>query len=146
MVTHSNENSLDDFTLKFTLGAENCWELEEEKKYCNGPLSPGEKYGMMIRVFTDSGFRDTKPVFIEIDTGPMKLLSKKEIIYGSITGAVTVVLIISALIGYVCVRKSKKKITMKEKEAAEADENLLSFTSYCVIDKNPQPRKSYDDL
>ena len=28
-------------------------------------------------------------------------------------------------------------------EAAEADENLLSFTSYCVIDRNPKP-KIYD--
>jgi hypothetical protein len=133
---------MNDYSIKFTIGGEICSNLAEEKKYCNGPLAAYTKYGIMARIFTENGFRDTKPVYVQIDVSPMELISPKTIVYGAVSSLIFVSLIILLC----CIWNGKKKEKkIKEKEAAEADENLLSFTSYCVIDKNPLPRKSYDD-
>lgn len=134
---------MDDYSIKFTLGDENCLNSRVEKKYCNAPL-PANTYGLMARIFTNNGFRDTQPVYIEVQLNPFKLIPPITIVYGSISALV----LLSLIVLLCCVRssKSKKKKLVKEKQAAEADENLLSFTSYHVFDKNPLPRKNYDDL
>lgn len=140
--THSNESNINDYSIKFTIGDEICSNLAEEKKYCNGPLTPLTKYGIMARIFTEHGFRDTDPVYIQIEVSPMELISPKTIVAGSVSA----IILMSLIILLCCVWSNKKKQKLlKEKQAAEADENLLSFTSYCVIDKNPLPRKNYDD-
>lgn len=141
-MTLSNDTSFDDYSIKFTIGSETCSDLAEEKKYCNGPLRAFTKYGIMARIFTENGFRDTDPVYVQIDVSPMELFSPKTIVISSIAA----LLILSLIILLICICSSKKeKKLIKEKQTAEADENLLSFTSYCVIDKNPLPRKSYKD-
>lgn len=96
----------------------------------------------MARVFTAEGFRDTEPVFIEIKIDPLKLVAPKIIVYSS----VSFIILLSLTVILCCIfsNKKKKKI-VKAKEAAEADENLLSFTSYCVMDKRTLPKKSYDE-
>lgn len=129
--------------VKFAIGDEICSNLPEDRKYCNFQLRPN-KYGLMARIFTKNGFRDTQPVYIEILLDPYKLISPNTVVYGS----VSVVIILSLIVLLCCIwsNNAKKKRILKEKQAAEADENLLSFTSYCVIDRNPLPRKKYDDL
>lgn len=128
--------------MKFSIGSEICTDLAEEKKYCNGLLAAYTEYGIIARLFTENGFRDTNPVYIQIKASPMELVSPKLIVYGSVSLLILVSLII--LLCCLWFNKKEKKI-VKEKEAAEADENLLSFTSYCVIDKSPMPKKSYHD-
>lgn len=137
------EESFADFNIKFTIGDEICSNLAVEEKYCNGQLSPNTKYGLMARIFTSHGFRDTKPVYIEIQLNPLKLISPNAIVYSSVCSF----LLLSLVILLCCIWSdvANKKKLKKEKESAEADENLLSFTSYCVIDKNPLPRKTYED-
>jgi hypothetical protein len=137
-----NESAIDDFSVRFTIGKEVCSDLVESKNYCNGPLPAYTKFGLIARLFTENGYRDTQPIYLQITPSPLELLSPKTIV----AGCVGSLLIFSLLLLVCCTwcSKTKKKPT-KEKEAAEADENLLSFTSYCVIDKNPLPRKSYDD-
>lgn len=134
---------LNDYTIKFTIGAEKCSELARDRQYCNAPLPPNIQYGLIARVFTANGFRDTEPAYIEIVLNPLKEISPETIVYSS----VSVALVISLIILLCCIwnRNKKKQKLLKEKQAAEADENLLSFTSYCVIDKNPLPRKNYDE-
>lgn len=138
-----SEESLDDFNIKITIGDEICSNLAYGKKYCNGQLSPNTKYGLIARVFTSNGFRDTEPVYIDIQVNPLKLISPNAIVYGSVSS----VILLSLLVLLCCIwsNRANKRTLKKEKEAAEADENLLSFTSYCVIDKNPLPRKTYED-
>lgn len=137
-------DDLDEFNIKFTIGEEFCSNVGPERKYCNGHLEPNT-YGVMARIFTENGFRDTEPVIIEIKPKTLKFLSPT---FASL-GAILVVLIISLIALLLCVickrRDKRRKKTKKLKQAAEADENLLSFTSYCVIDRNPLPRKNYDE-
>lgn len=144
---HSNEDlksGINDYNVKFTIGDEICSGSASEKEYCNGPLPINQKYGVMARVFTSSGFRDTSPIYIELLVNPLQLIAPATIVYAS----VTVLVLLSLVILLCCVcrgQSKKKKEALKKRQAAEADENLLSFTSYCVIDKNPLPRKSYGE-
>lgn len=134
---------LNDYSIKFTIGAESCSNLADDKKFCNAPLPPSLEYGLIARVFTKRGFRDTEPVYIEIVLNPLKQISPEAIVYSSVSA----VFLLSLIILLCCIWSSKKKKRklIKEKQAAEADENLLSFTSYCVIDKKPMPRKKYGE-
>lgn len=139
----TEDTDLNDYSIKFTIGEEICSNLAIDKKYCNSQLKPNT-YGLMARIYTSNGFRDTVPVYIEIQLDPLKLISASTIVYS----AVILIVLLSLLVLFCCIwsSKAKKKRILREKQAAEADENLLSFTSYCVIDKNPLPRKNYDDL
>lgn len=137
-----NETLIQDFGIKFSIGSEICNELVDKKKYCNGQLVSNTNYGLLARLFTENGYRDTEPVIIRIDAVPEELISPKTFVACSVTALILCSLIIILCCAW-CSKKDKKP--EKEKEAAEADENLLSFTSYCVIDKNPLPRKSYSD-
>ena len=139
-----NDGSVvEDYSIKFMIGDEICANIDDDRKYCNVYLSPN-KYGLMARLFTNNGYRDTQPVYIDVQLDPYKLISPNTIVYGSVSAVIFLSLII--LLCCLWSNKAKKKKLLKEKQAAEADENLLSFTSYCVIDKNPIPRKKYDDL
>lgn len=138
-LTHINLSIIDEFNVKFTIGKETC---SDEAKYCNSPLPANTKFGIIARMFTESGYRDTNPIYIQTNASSMQLVSHQAIVYGSICSLVLVSLMILLCCAW-C--SKKKKITIKEKEAAEADENLLSFTSYCVIDKKPLPRKNYEN-
>lgn len=136
------QESLSDYNLKFTLGEEHCSVFGFENQYCNAPLSSKQSYGVIARVFTADAFRDTEPVFIDAVVKPLMLISTNVIVYSAIS-----VLIFSSLIVVLCCiwcGREKKKV-LKAKEAAEADENLLSFTSYAVFDKTPTLRKVYND-
>lgn len=142
-IDEDGEETFNDFNVKFTIGDEICSNFEIEKKHCNGQLSPNTKYGLIARIFTSHGFRDTDPVYINIEVNLVKLMSPNAIVYGS----VSFVILLSLVVFLCCIwsHRAKSYKLKKEKEAAEADENLLSFTSYCVIDKNPLPRKTYAD-
>lgn len=136
------QENLGDYNLKFTLGDEHCSDAGFEKQYCNAPLSSEQSYGIIARVFTADAFRDTEPFFIETIANPLMLISTNFIVFSSI-----IILIFSSLIAVLCCiwcGRKKKKI-LKAKEAAEADENLLSFTSYAVFDKTPTLKKVYND-
>jgi hypothetical protein len=65
-----------------------------------------------------------------------------------VIGCVVVVVLVSLIIGLICcwMIKRQRKLKAKSKELAETDENLLSFTSYCVVDKNPLPKSQFDQL
>lgn len=142
-LNETDDTDPNDYSIMFTIGDEICSNLAVDGKYCNAQLSPNT-YGLMARIFTSAGFRDTHPVYIEFQLNPFKIVSPNTIVYGSVS-----MLILLSLIAFLCCALSnntKKKKLVKEKQAAEADENLLSFTSYCVIDKNPLRRKNYDDL
>lgn len=136
---------MNDYTTKFTLFDEH--ELRE--KIGNDQLVGGTKLGIMARMFTANGFRDTQPIFLDFSDSPKTAETKEAII----PPILVVLIVISSLVlmsllvllACVCSSRKKKQRLKREKEAAEADENLLSFTSYCVIDKNPLPRKKYND-
>lgn len=137
------DENANDYNIKFVIGNENCEAvvLTVSKSFCNGELKHG-KYAIIARVFTDEGFRDTKPVHIEVRMRFDTLVSTSTIV----CSAVGLILFMSLLIAVCCYmsHQKKEKLEKKRKEAAEADENLLSFTSYCVIDRNPKT-KVYED-
>ncbi|KAL7041862.1 hypothetical protein ACKWTF_000928 [Chironomus riparius] len=131
------------FKVQFVLGDEDCIESDE---ICNIPLNCFNcTYGLMARVYTNTGYRDTQPVYFETrPSTPYVNLQTFLVVGGSFFG----VLLLSLTVCMICcmnMRKNKQKLKKKKKQAAEADDNLLSFTSYCVIDKNPTP-KVYDHL
>lgn len=131
---------LEAFSVKFTLGDNKCSDLP---KKCNRPLIPGTMYGLMARVYTKDGYRDTTPIFFKTKNSQPFPFSPLVIVAGS----TFLILMISLVICICCCWSLKKqKKLKKEKEAAETVENLLSFTSYCVIDKNPTPRNQFDPL
>lgn len=147
IILSSNDSldNLDDYNIKFTIGGEICSSKASSSRFCNDQLEPNTRYGVIARVFTENGFRDTEPVYISTESSSTKLISPASIVLSSI-----VLVVVLSLLGFVyCIfnnrKKKKKNMTKKIKQAAEADENLLSFTSYCVIDKNPLPRKNYND-
>lgn len=135
-------DNLNNFDVKLSLGFENCDEPENDKFYCNGPLKPKTKYGMMARVYTSEGFRDTKPVTF-ITHGDFMSQMSTQMIFVATTGWVIFLSLIIMICCCCCsVMKKQRKQKVKKREAAETVENLLSFTSYCVIDRNPVPRKN----
>lgn len=132
------------YKVQFVLGDEDCLESDET---CNPPLNCFNcTYGLIARVYTSHGFRDTQPVYFETRPNtPYVNLETILVVAGSFLG----ILILSITVSLICcmnTRKNKKKLKKKKKQAAEADDNLLSFTSYCVIDKNPTPKHVYDHL
>lgn len=139
----NSDTTVNDYNIKFTIGDEICSGLVPEKIFCNAPLAINTRYGLVARIFTRTGFRDTEPIFIENEVHPLELMSPMVIAYGSV-GSVA---LISLMVLICCFQsgKNKRRLLKEKKEAAEADENLLSFTSYCVIDKHPLPRKNYDE-
>ena len=141
--TNDSVGDLNAFNIKFVIGEEICGSLGPERKFCNGPLEPHKRFGMIARFFSENGFRDSKPVFIEVNHHSAFLsVSPAWIAIGTVV-LVVVLSLLSLLALLCCFKKDKKnqKRVEKLKETAEADENLLSFTSYCVFDKNPVPRK-----
>jgi hypothetical protein len=136
-------SNLEAFNVKYTLGDKKCSEFSTSQHYCNRPLMSGVKYGLMARVYTKDAFRDTTPIFFETKTRQPLPFSPLVIVAGS-----TFILLMISLVICICCCWSlkKQKKLKKEKEAAETVENLLSFTSYCVIDKNPTPRSQFDPL
>ncbi|CRK94349.1 CLUMA_CG007863, isoform A [Clunio marinus] len=138
----SSDNLWNEFNIKFTIGDEICSNSETEKRYCNGQLPVDYTYGIIARVFTKDAFRDTEPAFIAIRPNLLAKFPSHGIVYGSV-GALILISFITLLCCLWSNGKKKKRIKMKQ--AAEADENLLSFTSYCVFDKNPLPRKKFTD-
>lgn len=133
---------MDDYNLKITLGDARCPYVGAENLYCNAPLASELNYGIIARVFTSHGFRDTEPVFIEGAIDAKRLVSPSVVIYCSIS-----LLIFSSLVAVLCCIwcSRKKRKVLKAKEAAEADENLLSFQSYCVFDRTPTLKKVYNE-
>lgn len=99
----------------------------------------------MARVFTSNGYRDTEPVYFDIK--PQSPLLDPNTLY-AVAGSMIILFLVSAivcLLCYISIKRHKKKMK-KKKEAAETVENLLSFTSYCVIDKNPTPKHQFDHI
>lgn len=132
--TSSTPVDSDEFDIKFTIGDGKCNELVDEEKVCNLPLPTGTRIGLMLRVYTDNGFKDSDE-FTYLDYLPVSSAS-----YLTPTNSVALVLCGIVALSFmicICCCSAKKKETIKEESQVEADENLLSFTSYCVIDKNP---------
>lgn len=139
-----NSKELDVFNLKYILGEEKCTQFSTAKNFCNRPLRSGERYGLMARIFTKDAFRDTQPVYFETKMETPILLTAPIVIA---SGAILSLILISTLIASICWWNIKRERKLKKKKAAaETDENLLSFTSYCVIDKNPVSRNQFDHL
>jgi hypothetical protein len=87
----------------------------------------------MVRAFTNNGFRDTEPVFIEIEMGSDVFLMRLSIVCTS----VGLMLLVSTMIVVYCYmdfRKRQKLQTNEElTEAVQSDDDLLTFTSYCAM-------------
>lgn len=141
---HDNEvvsSDLNEYNIKFVLGDGKCSQ-ESVYQYCNKPLLAGVEYGVFARIFTKDAFRDTQPIYFETKSNESPFAPT--II---IAGSLSLLIFISILISICCwlsIKKQRK--SKKKKESAETVENLLSFTSYCVIDKNPSPRNQFDHL
>lgn len=119
----------------FILGNEQCAVTEESSdEYCNGPLASNTKYVVIARIFTSSGFRDTEPIFMQTNENFSSLITKGAILAGIL---IVLILIISTLILACCLcSRKKRKIKNKRKASVKTDNDLLSFTSYCVVDRN----------
>lgn len=128
-VDHDSE----DFS--FTLGNGECSITEESSDdYCNGPLVSNTKYVVIARIFTNSGFRDTEPIFMETSENFNILITKGALIAGVL---IILILVSSTLILACCLcSRQKRKIKNKRKASVRTDNDLLSFTSYCVVDRN----------
>lgn len=48
--------------IQYLVGTADC-ETSRTSDYCNGPLKPGTPYAAILRVFTESGFSDTQPIY-----------------------------------------------------------------------------------
>lgn len=142
---HDNEvvsSDLNEYNIKFVLGDGKCSQ-ESVYQYCNKPLLSGVEYGVFARIFTKDAFRDTQPIYFETKSNESLPFAPTIIIAGSLS----LLIFISILISICCwlsIKKQRK--SKKKKESAETVENLLSFTSYCVIEKNPSPRNQFDHL
>ncbi|KAG5684087.1 hypothetical protein PVAND_013336 [Polypedilum vanderplanki] len=142
------KKDLNVYNTSFTLGEGKCSkQLFKQSKNCNGPLKPNESYGLVARIFTKDAFRDTEPVYFETRNN-FHIALIFQAIPVIVIGCVIIALLISLLTCVICcwMTRRQKKIKKKEKEAAEAAESLFSFTSYCVVDKNPIPKTQFDPL
>ena len=124
------------------IGDENC-SKKTKGSYCNGPLLPGIEYGLMARIFTENTFRDTSPIFFRIKHENIPQMSP--IVMAASSLGFLIFLSIFVCLFCCCSMRRQKKLK-KKKEAAETVDNLLSFTSYCVIDKSPARRGQFDHL
>lgn len=134
MMTQRATSNANEFDIKFTLGNGKCSELVDTEITCNPPLPYDMRIGVVLRVYTENGYKDSNDiVFLDFE-----LLN--ESIFFTPNIAVIIVLsgiIILSIIICVCCCSARQKEIVKDESQVEADENLLSFTSYCVIDKNP---------
>lgn len=137
-----DSSDLDVFNIKFILGDGKC-PRDSAHQYCNKPLLPGVEYGVFARIFTKDAFRDTQPIFFETKSSESLPFGPTLIIAGSLSALILISILIS-LCCWLSIKRQRK--SKKKKESAETVENLLSFTSYCVIDKNPTPRNQFDPL
>jgi hypothetical protein len=140
-----NSSALNNYTTKFTIGEEKCNRFAiKNKEICNVKLMSDTSYGLMARIFTSHGFRDTAPIYFKTFDESLWLPTEPVIIASA---SIVSIVLISVIIVTTCWwhNKRQRKIR-KKKEAAETVENLLSFTSYCVIDKNPLPKNQFDQL
>uniref|UniRef100_A0A336L4J4 protein-tyrosine-phosphatase n=1 Tax=Culicoides sonorensis TaxID=179676 RepID=A0A336L4J4_CULSO len=48
----------------YTIGTSDC---TNDPNYCNGPLKPGTKYAVIVRIFTETGYSDTQMMVFETD-------------------------------------------------------------------------------
>lgn len=133
-------SKLDVYNIKYILGDGKC---STNKQYCNGPLQPATEYGLIARIFTKDGFRDTEAIYFETKAKSSFPFSPM-VFVAMCLSALILVSILIAICCWVSIRRQRKM--KKKKEAAETVDNLLSFTSYCVIDKNPTPRNQFDHL
>ncbi|CAO1305853.1 unnamed protein product [Diamesa serratosioi] len=133
-----DDNDSQEFT--FILGNGDCFVTEEsDDDYCNGPLASNTKYVVIARLFTSSGFRDTEPIFMETRENCSNLITKGALLAGFL---IILILVASTLILACCLcSRKKRKIKNKRKTSVRTDNDLLSFTSYCVVDRNTLPKK-----
>lgn len=126
-------NNSEEFT--FILGNGDCSVTEDSNDdYCNGPLASNTKYFVIARIFTSSGFRDTEPIFMETSENVHMIIRKGAILAGLL---IIFILFASTLILVCCLcSRKKRKIKNRRKACNKTDNNLLSFTSYCVVDRN----------
>lgn len=128
-----DDNDSEEFS--FILGNGECSITEEsDDEYCNGPLVSNTKYVVIARIFTSSGFRDTEPVFMQTSANFNILITNGAILAGIL---IVLILVSSTLILACCLcSRKKRKIKNKRKASVKTDNDLLSFTSYCVVDRN----------
>ena len=128
----------DNEEFSFTLGNGDCFITvkSDEDDYCNGPLASNTKYVVIARIFTSSGFRDTEPIFMETSENYNNLVTKNAILAGIL---IVLILIASTIVLACCLcSRQKQKIKNKRKASVRTDNDLLSFTSYCVVDRHPE--------
>lgn len=94
--------------------------------------------GLILRIFTEKGFRDSDIALIEFQEYPQisSILGIFKPIH-IVLATVILIVVLTIITLICCCACDKRRHTKKHIEPVEADENLLSFTSYCVIDRHP---------
>lgn len=119
----------DDFNVKYTFGNGECI-VQNNETICNPPLPLNSRVGIILRVHTENGFKDSKEIlYLNCESSFPETLTATAIILGGL-----MILFITICILCCCSKRDKKII---EDESPVETDDLLSFTSYCVIDKNP---------
>lgn len=120
----------DAFNVKYTIGDGECRISQNNEQICNPPLPLNSIIGVILRVHTENGFKDSKEIlYLNYESSFPETLTATGIILCGL-----IVLFITICILCCCSKKNKEII---EEESPMETDDLLSFTSYCVIDKNP---------
>lgn len=97
--------------IQYVVGTEDCSPSADVNVYCNGPLKPGTSYAVILRVFTDSGYSDTQPIYFKTDSLVAVLL---------IVVSISVLLMLSFIIGVFILYRSGA--------LRKSNDNLITFT------------------
>lgn len=150
-IDSASDEKLNLYNVKFILGEEKCIkQFFKSDQYCNEPLAPNVNYGLMARIYTNDAFRDTDPVYFKTNglSETFMYLNMTKI-PAIIVACLLLAMVVSTIMTILCcwsIKRQRKIEKKRKKESAETVENLLSFTSYCVIDKNPTPKTQFDQL
>ena len=91
--------------LEIQIGTQNCPSIRTDRQFCNGPLRPGTKYAVVLRLFTESGFTDNSYLVLE---------TVSEIKLSLIVLMVVSVLLSAFLVGVIIVLRKRNQTPTKD--------------------------------
>ncbi|XP_014249390.1 tyrosine-protein phosphatase 10D-like isoform X2 [Cimex lectularius] len=124
---------------KYIIGADGeiCQKLQNNSIYCNGPLKPSTKYGVILRAFTDRGYRDSQVFYFITDA--------EENTYTILmaVGSVTVIGSIVAF-SYIFVIRRRKQWQMERKKQNKLNIDLNGVTAELDGTEQPESHQLFD--
>lgn len=57
-------------TLQYVIGEQKCDKMDDSLDFCNGPLKSDTRYAVTLRLFTSSGYADSKLIYFDTGWNP----------------------------------------------------------------------------